>query len=108
MDKLSSRLFQGQYCLKYLSLLAQEYKAYSKFYVEVNHVAASFDDLKKCKARLQFEPKGQKIQNEYSEATSHFNKAEGKLKFLHHLNSTPSDNICKKCNGPTEKKVFMS
>lgn len=108
MDGLSSRLLEGHTCLKYLSLLAKEYKVYSKFYVEVSNAASSFDDLRRCKARLQSEPKGRNIQVEYSEAIKNFNRGFGGIKFLKHLNATAKDIICKNCNGPTEKMVFMS
>lgn len=46
-------LAEGEIHLKYLSLLADEYKAYSNLYVEINYVAAAFDELNMCKLRLQ-------------------------------------------------------
>lgn len=127
LDEDNPLLKEGEIHLKYLSLLADEYKAYSNFYVEVNYVAASFDELNMCKLRLQgterfnnshgggfqrihisnydVESKITEFQLESNEAENNFVRMLGRIKYLKHLDNSPKEINCPICKIQTEKRV---
>lgn len=126
IDEENQLLKEGEIHLKYLSLLADEYKAYSNFYVEVNYVAASFDELNMCKLRLQglenfnysqggfqrihisnyeLESKITEFQLESNEAEQNFVRMLGRIKYLKHLDNNPKEVNCPICKIQTEKRV---
>lgn len=43
----------GELHLQVIELIKDEYKQYSQYWVEVNHSAAAYDELKMCKSRMQ-------------------------------------------------------
>lgn len=119
---------EGEAHLKYLTLLADEYKAYSNFYVEVNYVASAFDELNMCKLRLrvigglnsyeagfarshisEFEVARTMInfQFELNEAEKSFLRMLGRIKYLKHLDNVPKEVSCPICKAATEKRYSV-
>lgn len=126
-DNNNQLLEEGEIHLKYLSLLADEYKAFSNFYVEINYVAAAFDELNMCKLRFQdagrldsyeggfsrihisefdVELKMADFQSESIEAEKNFIRMLGRIKYLKHLDNAPKEVFCPICKIQTEKRVF--
>lgn len=97
---------EGRAHLKYLTLLAQEYKFFDNFYHQINCAAEAFDLLRKTKEKVQFLQRG--LESYYSDADKKLSKALGSIKFLDHLKAEVKQKNCKNCNSITENMVFMS
>ncbi|KAJ6644541.1 E3 ubiquitin-protein ligase SHPRH, partial [Pseudolycoriella hygida] len=118
-------LKDGALHLQIIELMKEEYKQYSQFWVEVNHSAAAYDELKMCKSRIRVNDL--EIEDEPTKSTLHISKYEvdekldefrmekelaerkfiriqGILKYLKHLENNVEPDNCPICKEKPTKK----
>ncbi|KAL9701718.1 hypothetical protein quinque_005159 [Culex quinquefasciatus] len=121
---------EGNLFLAYLEALKDEFKHYSKYWVEINYAAAAFDELNMCRSRLQVitmedldQAGGKKsiqqildyevhetfedLQVQKVTAEREFVRLKGTLKYLQHLGSVAEIDVCPICQCQPEEKYAV-
>ncbi|KAG4066978.1 hypothetical protein HA402_007726 [Bradysia odoriphaga] len=119
----------GELHLQVIELIKDEYKKYSQYWVEINHSAAAYDELKMCKSRMQIydpdlEDESTKSKLKVSKYEIHdtfielrqdkeiaeldFVRIQGVLKYLKHLQNKEEPDACPICKEiPTTKYCVL-
>lgn len=121
---------EGNLFLAYLEALKDEFKHYSKYWVEINYAAAAFDELNMCRSRLQVitmedldQAGGKKsiqqildyevhetfedLQVQKVTAEREFVRLKGTLKYLQHLGSVAEIDVCPICQCQPEERYAV-
>uniref|UniRef100_A0A182IK53 RING-type domain-containing protein n=1 Tax=Anopheles atroparvus TaxID=41427 RepID=A0A182IK53_ANOAO len=126
-------LAEGDHCLAYLEQVKQEFKEYSRYWVELNYTVAAYDELKMCRSRLQLISEEQLLELEWAkkkrslmqllpseldvqlqdlqqtkaESERAFVRLQGTLKYLTHLEQKSDIDPCPVCQVSPESKYFV-
>lgn len=120
---------QADSCVQLLDKYKNEYKEFSKYWVEINYTASAFDELSMCKSQLEAVDKrtlkkneklkrnqifkhdvGQtklEFENQLHEAEMEFLRIKRTLNYLKHLSDNPDQRSCPICNIKPEDKYSV-
>lgn len=124
-------IHDGEIHLSIIEAIKNEFKEYSKLWVEINYACSAYDELNMCRSRLQaidaiemeqnpelkksnlhistheIEAKLFEMNGQLEEAKLKFIWLQGKLKYLNHLKKKDDVDVCPICRQVPEEKYSV-